>query len=182
MVSNRCKEKIEKELIALDLMVSEIDQGILEFEEELTAGQLFQLKEVLSELGYEVVDVLDGILLDRVSELITELVYRKPELPRQDYPAYLTKKLGLDYSEVVNLFLQVYEIELSQYIDIQHVERVKEMLLYENRTIPEIVAAFRYENAAELAKLFKKITGLTPSYYEEIKKMRLDFRNKMNPD
>ena len=182
MVSNRCREKIEKELIALDLAVSEIDQGILEFEEELDAGQLFQLKEALSELGYEVLDVLDGILLDRISELITELVYKNPKMPKEDYPANLAKKLGPNYAEAVNLFLQVYEIDLLQYIEIQYVERIKEMLLYENRTIQEIVGVFQYKNAAELTRLFKKVTGLTPSYYEQIKEMRLDFKKKMNPD
>jgi AraC-like DNA-binding protein len=182
MVSHRCKEKIEKELTALGLMASEIDQGILEFEEELTAGQRFQLKEGLLELGYEVVDVFDSILLDHISESITELIYKNPRMPRENYPAYLTKKIGFNYSRVVNLFLQVYEIDLSQYIDIQHVERVKEIILYENWTIQEIAAAFQYKNVAELTRLFKKVTGLTPSYYEEIKKIRLDFRNKMNPD
>lgn len=181
MIGDRCKEKIEKELMALDFMATEIDQGMVEFREELTAGQLFQLKEALLELGYEVLDVCDSILLDRISELITEVIYNNPEMQREDYPAYLTEKLGIEYSEVVILFLQVYEMDLFQYIDIKHVERMKEMLLYENRTIEEMVSVFNYKDGAELTRIFKKVTGLTPAYYNQIKEMRLEFRNKMNP-
>lgn len=180
MYSTRCRERIEEELARLGITMSDIDQGLIEIQEELTEGQVFLMKEILLELGYEILDGANSKLLDSISEEIDKLILENPEVSSRNYPSYLTKKLKFNYSDIAELFLKVYGISLPQYVTIRQVERIKEMLLYEDRTIQEIAAIFHYKDGDQLARTVKKVTGLTPSYYKQLKKRRSEFRDKMN--
>ncbi len=155
-----------------------INQGMVEFQEELSAEQETQFQKGILKLGFEVLDETNSKLLDRISVLITELIYKHQEIPRKDYPAYLIEKLGFDYSEITHLFSEVHGINLPQFILMQQVERVKEMLLYEDLKVKEIAEILHYKNGAQLTRVFKKITDLTPFYYKKLKEKRLEVQKE----
>lgn len=174
MVSLRCKKLVGTELKKLGVIMPKIKQGMVEFQEELSAEQETQFQKRILKLGFEVLDAANSQLLDRISALITELIYKHKEMPRADYPAYLIEKLGFDYSDITNLFSEVHGINLPQYITIQQVERIKEMLLYEDLKVKEIAEILHYRNGTQLTRVFKKITGLTPFYFKKLKEKRLE--------
>jgi AraC-like DNA-binding protein len=178
MVSIRCKKMVGLELKKLGVVMSKINQGMVEFPEELSSEQTIQFQERILKLGFEVLDATNSKLLDRISALITELIYKNSEIPRSEYPKYLIEKLEFDYSEITNLFSEVHGINLPQFITIQQVERIKEMLLYEDLKVKEIAQILHYKNGAQLTRTFKKITGLTPFYYKKLKDKRLEVRKK----
>jgi AraC-like DNA-binding protein len=176
MVSIRCKKLVGTELEKLGVIMPKINQGMVEFQEKLTSEQKNQFRKRVLKLGFEVLDDTNSKLLDRISVSITKLIYKHTQIQRKDYPAYLIEKLGFDYSEITNLFCEVHGINLPQYIAIQQVERMKEMLLYEDMKVKEIAVILHYTNGAQLTRVFKKITGLTPFYFKKIKEKRLEVR------
>jgi AraC-like DNA-binding protein len=178
MVSIRCKKLVGKELKKLGVVMPKINQGIVEFQEELSAKQVSHFQKSILDLGFEVLDSTNSQLLDRISSLIAELINKDKEISRQEYPAYLIKKLGLNYAQITTLFSEVYGIDLPQYILIQQIERVKEMLLYEDLKVKDIATILHYKNGAQLTRVFKKITGLTPFYFKKLKEKRLEVQKE----
>ena len=176
MVGGRCRDRIGEELVKLGIL-PDVNQGVLEFQDELNEAQLLQLKEGLIELGYEVLDPGNSKFLDRISHLIKDLIDRNPEMPVTDYPIYL-KSLGLTDPETMQIFSQVHGVDLLQYITLQQIERIKEMLLYENLELKEIVKLFNFKNGDQLTKIFEENTGLRPSYYIEIRNKRKEVRKE----
>jgi len=176
MVGSRCYEKIGKELTKWG-MIPEVTQGIIDLHEEPDGMQLLQLKEVLWDMGYEVVDDLNSKKLEEVSELIKKLVYRQPEIPVNGYPEYLEELELLD-QEMILLFSQVHGMDLVQYGTIQQVERIKEILLYEDLKLSEIAELFHFKNKGQLKRTFERITGLTPKFYKDIRKRRSKIREE----
>lgn len=172
MVSTRCCDRIGEELRKQEIGMPEISQGVAEFHEELDGAQLLRLKESLLELGFEVVSSGQNDLLDQVSSLIRNLIYQKPEMDIGDYPAYIETELDVKDSDLMKVFSQVHGVDLVQYVAIQQVERIKEMLLYEDVRLNEIVEIFHFKNRLHLAQIFERMTGLTPSYYKKIRKKR----------
>lgn len=181
MVSIRCKKLVGTELKKLGVIMPKINQGTVEFQEKLSAEQKSRFQERILKLGFEVLDTANSKLMDRISALIMELIYKHTEMPRADYPAHLIEKLGFDYSEITNLFSEVHGINLPQYILVLQVERVKEMLLYEELKVKEIAEMLHYRNGAQLTRTFKKITGLTPFYFKKLKEKRLEVRKENEP-
>jgi AraC-like DNA-binding protein len=176
MVGSRCYEKIGG-VLAKWGMFPEVSQGVVDFHEEPDGMQQLQLKEVLWGMGYEVVDDLNSERLNEVSDLVKKLIYQHPEIPITGYPEYLLELRLLD-DEIIQVFSQVHGIELVQYATIQQVERIKEMLLYEDRKLKEIAEIFQFKSKGQLKRTFERITGLTPKFYKEVRKKRLKIREE----
>ena len=158
----------------------EINLGMVEFQDEVIGEQLLKLKDEITKLGFEVVEEENNILLNRISELIDELFRTNIEIPINDYPVYLMNAIGYDHTHIMKLFLQVHGVTLPRYIELKRIDRVKEILLYEDCKINEIVSMLQFRNEAQLIRIFKKNTGLTPYYYKKIKKQKLKVLNKAN--
>ncbi len=182
MVGASCVEKIENELIKLGIIISEINQGIVEFQEELDGVQLLQLNETFQELGFEVVDSDTSKLLDHISELVKMLIYKNPGMTVCDYQNYMEEELSFNGSNIMKVFSQVHGIDLAQFAIIQQVERIKEMLLYEDREATEIAEIFDFKDEIQLTKTFQSVTGLTPEYYIEIRNKRREIKKKADSD
>lgn len=176
MVGSRCYEKIGGELVKWGI-ASEVSQGVIEFHKEPDGLQILQLKEGLWEMGYVVVDEMNCERLDEISALITKLIYRHPEIPVSGYPEYLLEQGHLDH-ETMQLFSQVHGMDLVQYATLQQVERIKEMLLYEDRKLKEIVEIFHFKSKGQLKRTFERITGLTPKFYKEVRNKRSKIREE----
>jgi AraC-like DNA-binding protein len=100
------------------------------------------------------------------------MIHYADELPRINYSEYISKKLGYDYTYLSNVFSEEKGINIQQYIIIHKIERVKELLLYDELTLTEIAYKLQYSSIAHLSNQFKKITGLSPSFYKQLKRKR----------
>ena len=180
MVSFRCKERVREELGELGI-VSIIDQGTVECPQYLTPEQVFKLKESIWELGFEIVDEEQSYLLDHISEAIDMLIRLNTRKWGTDYPRYLADKMRFDYEEVSKLFLQVYGLSLSRYVELQKIERAKEVMLqFKELTMAEVAEMSRFEDLDYFLNTFKDNTGLEPLYYQKIKKKESEIELENN--
>jgi len=174
MVSLRCKMMVKEELKKLGLKYVVVDLGTVEILEDITQKQRLQLKKNLLKSGLELLDDKKSILIEKIKNVITEMVHYTDELPKENYSEYISEKLGYDYTYLANTFSEVKGITIQQFIIINKIERVKELLLYDELNLSEISYKLNYSSAAHLSNQFKKVTGLTPSYYKQLKNKRTD--------
>jgi AraC-like DNA-binding protein len=173
MVSLRCKMVVKEELKNLGLHYINVDLGEVEIFENLSNEQHQKLKENLSRSGLELLDDKKNILIERIKAVIIEMVHYSEELPKINYSDHIAEKLNHDYTYLSNTFSEVKGITIQQYIIYHKIERVKELLLYDELTLTEISYRMQYSSVAHLSNQFKKVTGLTPSFYKQLKQKRL---------
>lgn len=172
MVSLRCKMVVKEELNKLGLHNVKVDLGMVEILEEVTLVQKKELKKNLLHYGLELLDNKKNILIEKIKSVVVEMIHHSRELPKINFSDHLSNELGYDYTYLSNIFSEVKGITLQQFIIIHKIERVKELLLYNELSLTEISYLLNYSSVAHLSNQFKKITGLTPSYFKKIKKMR----------
>ena len=172
MVSLRCKMYVKQALLKLGLHPVEIDLGVVEVLEDITTEQREELRASLLKSGLELLDDQKSILVDKIKNVIIEMVHYSDSLPKVNYSDYISEKLDYDYTYLANIFSEVKGITIQQFIIIHKIEKVKELLLYDELNITEISYKLDYSSAAHLSNQFKKITGLTPTFYKQLKKKR----------
>jgi len=149
-----------------------IDTGMINIEEELTKEEILQLREDLRVSGLELMDDSGNILIEKIKSVVIEMVYYCDQFPKQDIQEYITAKLNHNYSYLTGIFSQVKGITIEQFITNHKIERIKELILYDNKSLAEIAEQLCYENVDDLSGQFEKFTGLTPSYFMELKQER----------
>jgi AraC-like DNA-binding protein len=169
MVSARCKMAVKEELKKLGLHFVVVDLGEVEIMEDLSIDQRVQLKIGLLNSGLELMDDKRAMLIERINNVITEMIHHSDEAPKINYSDYISQKLDYDYTYLSNLFSEVKGITIQQFIIIHKIERAKELLLYDELNLTEISYKLHYSSVAHLSNQFKKVTGLTPSDYKKIK-------------
>ena len=174
MISLRCKLIVEEELKKLDVPYLTVELGKIEFSENISLQQRNQLEENLSKWGLELLDDKKNILIEKIKNIVIEIVHYSDELPKMNYSDYISEKLGYNYTYLSNLFSEVKGITLQQFIIIHKIERVKELLLYNELNLTEIAYKLHYSSVSHLSYQFKKVTGLSPSVYKELKENRND--------
>lgn len=172
MISIRCKLVVKSELERLGFNCTKIDLGEVVISEDLNSNQLEQLRSVLSESGLEILDDKKAILNERIKNALLEIVYGKEELIKINISDAISAKMRTDYNHLASLFSELNEITIEQYFIKLKIERVKELLLNENFTLTEISYRLNYCSVAHLSTQFKKITGLTPTFYKNLRQNR----------
>lgn len=172
MVSLRCKMIVKEELKKLGLIYVIIELGMVEILGDITQDQHDQLKINLAKLGLELLDDKRSILIERIKNTVVEMIHYSDEIPKVNFSHFLSEKLGYDYTYMANIFSEVKGITLQQFIIIHKIEKVKELLLYDELNLSEISNKLNYSSLAHMSSQFKKITGLTPSYYKQLKGKR----------
>ena len=172
MVSLRCKMMVKEELVKLGLHYVIVDLGMVEILEDISKEQREQLRANLFKIGLELLDDKKSILIEKIKNVIIEMIHYSEALPKVNYSDYISKKLGYNYTYLANIFSEVKGITIQQFIIMHKIERVKELLLYEELNLTEISYKLHYSSVAHLSNQFKKITGLTPSYYKKLKQKR----------
>ncbi len=172
MVSLRCKMMVKDELKKLGLRYVVVDLGMVEIIEDLTFIQHEQLKINLLRSGLELLDDKKSILIEKIKNVIIEMIHYSDALPQMNYSDHISKKLNYDYTYLANVFSEVKGITIQQFIIIHKIERVKELLLYDELTLTQISYKLQYSSVAHLSNQFKKITGLSPSFYKQLKDKR----------
>ncbi len=173
MVSLRCKMVVKEELKKLGLHFIVVDLGMVDVLENIKPEQHDQLKSNLRKSGLELLDDKKSILIERIKNVIIDMIHYSNEIPKVNYSDYISEKLGYDYTYLSNMFSEVKGITIQQYIIIHKIEKVKELLLYDELTLTEISYKLHYSSVAHLSNQFKKITGLSPSFYKKLKVKRI---------
>jgi AraC-like DNA-binding protein len=172
MVSLRCKMLVKEELKKLGLHFIVVDLGEVEIMEDLTPEMRKQLKDALLESGLELMDDKRAILIEKIKNVITEMIHYSDELPVTNYSDYISQKLNYDYTYLSNIFSEVKGITIQQFIIVHKIERVKELILYDELNLTEISYKLNYSSVAHLSNQFKKITGFSPSHFKQLKDKR----------
>lgn len=163
---------VKEELKKMGIWYVTVDLGVIEILEDITPEQLQQLRINLQKSGLELLDDKRSILVESIKNVIIEMIRNSDEEPKTNYSDYISEKLGYDYTYLANVFSEVKGITIQQFIILNKIERVKELLLYDELSLTEISYQLHYSSVAHLSNQFKKITGLTPSFYKGIANKR----------
>ena len=172
MVSNRCKIAVREELKKLGLHYIMVDLGVVEIMENITPEKRQLLKTGLTEAGFELMDDKRGILIEKIKNVIVEMVHHVDEVPKTNFSDFLSEKLHHDYTYMSNLFSEVQGTTIEQFIISHKIERIKELMIYGELNITEIAWKMNYSSVAHLSNQFKKVTGLSPSHFKQLKDKR----------
>lgn len=174
MVSLRCKLIVKDELKNLNIKYSISVHGAIIFLQAITDYRLNELNQNLQKSGMVLLDEQNSMLIDKIINTIIEVIHYSDELPKVEFADVISDKFGSENESILKIFSDVKGMSVMQFIIIQKIERIKELLLYENLTLRQIADKLYYKNEALLIAQFKKYTGLTPSYFKELKKERMN--------
>ena len=172
MVSLRCKMIVKAELDNLGLLYGAVDLGEVEVKTTISAAQREQLKLALLRSGLELMDDKKAVQIEKIKNIIIDMVHYNDEAPKTKNSEYISEKFGNNYTYLANLFSEATGTTIEQYIILHKIERVKELLLYDELTLTQIACQLNYSSVAHLSNQFKKITGLTPTYFKKLKDKR----------
>lgn len=179
MVSIRCKMVVRTELENAGLHPIIVELGEIEITGNISDKKRAVLKIALLKSGFELIDDKRSILIEKIKNIIVEMIHYSDELPDTNFSDYLSKKLNYDYNYLSNIFSEVKGTTIEHYIISHKIERAKELLLYDEFTLTEIAFKLHYSSVAHLSNQFKKVTGLTPSFFKRMKHKRLIARENL---
>lgn len=169
MVSIRCKMLVKEELKQLGLHYVNIGLGEVEILENISHAQREKLKQALLVSGLELMDDKKAMLIEKIKNIIIEMIHYSEEIPKVKFSDYLSQKLDYDYTYLSNLFSETEGITIEHFLLIHKIEKVKELIIYDELNLTEISYKLHYSSVAHLSNQFKKITGLTPSFFKALK-------------
>jgi AraC-like DNA-binding protein len=173
MVSLRCKMLVKEILESLGLHSETVELGIVEITENINAEKRQIVTDKLLEIGLELIEDKKSMLVEKVKVIITEMVHYSNEVPKMNYSEFISSRAGYDYTYLSNVFSEVKGITIEHYIIAHKIEKVKELLLYDELNITEISYKMDYCSVSHLSTQFKKVTGLTPTFFKKINKNRM---------
>ena len=172
MVCIRCKMVVKQELRKLGLHYIIVDLGEVEIMEEISPEQQAKFKIALHKFGLELMDDKKSILIEKIKNVVIELIHYSDEPLKINFSNYLSDKLHYDYTYLANLFSEVEGTTIEHFIIIHKIEKVKELLVYDELSLTEISYKLYYSSVSHLSNQFKKITGLTPSHFKKLRRHR----------
>lgn len=173
MVSNRCKMAVKEELKKLGLHYIVVDLGEVEIMEDITMEQKEKFTLGLLNSGLELIDDKRSVLIGKVKNVIIEMIHHSDELIKINFSIFLSDKLHHDYTYLANLFSEVQGITIEHFIINHKIERIKELIIFDELNITEIAHKMNYSSVSHLSNQFKKVTGLSPSHFKKLKIKRL---------
>ncbi len=169
MVCNRCIMVVQNEMDKLGLDVKNMTLGEVILEKELTQDKRIALESALIPLGFEVIDDKKSRIIEQIKNVIIDVVHYQDNDVKTNLSDILSEKLQHDYNYLSNLFSEVEGVTIEKYFIAQKVERIKELLVYDELSLSEIAHRLNYSSVAYLSNQFKKVTGLTPSHFKQIR-------------
>ena len=163
---------VQNELDQLNLKVNSIQLGEVDLTEELTLAQKEKLNDALTVLGFEIIDDRKSRIIEQIKNIIIDLVHHLENDIQTNLSELLSSQLHHDYNYLSNLFSEVEGTTIEKFFIAQKIEKVKELLVYDELTLSEIAFRLNYSSVAYLSNQFKKVTGLTPSHFRKIKENR----------
>ena len=172
MVSHCCKLMVQEELKKLGLRAYNIELGEVEVDEEISPAKFEQIRTALLKQGHELMEDKRAIQIEKIKNIIIEMIHFSDEPIEMKYSEYLSTKLENDYTYISNLFSEVTGVTIQQFIITHKIERAKELIIYNELSLKEIAYKLHYSSVGHLSNQFKKITGLTPIFFKSLKKKK----------
>jgi AraC-like DNA-binding protein len=172
MVSARCKMAVKAELKKLGLHFIVVDLGEVEIMENINAEIRELVRTALHSVGFELMDDKRAVLIEKIKNVIIEMVHHSDEVVKINFSNYLSEKLNHNYTYLANLFSEVQGTTIEQFLISHKIERIKELIIYGELNITEIAWKMNYSSVAHLSNQFKKSTGLSPSHFKNLKNKR----------
>ena len=172
MVCIRCKMAVKAELEKLGLQYITIELGEVDITEAISPEQRELIRAALLRSGLELMDDKKSVLIQQIKNVIIELVHYSEEPLVKKFSEYLSQKLNHDYTYLANLFSEVQGTTIEKFLISHRIERVKELLIYNELSLTQISYLMHYSSVAHLSAQFKKVTGLTPSYFKQLREKR----------
>ncbi len=168
MVCNRCIMVVNSVFKEAGMVPTQVTLGRVELNDELSPNETIAISKKLNEFGFELIDDHKSQIIEKIKNIIINLVHYSEEQLSDNYSSLIESELGRNYTYISNLFSSVEGITIEKYIINQKIERVKELLVYDELTLSEIAYKMGYSSVAYLSSQFKKVTGLTPTYFKAI--------------
>ena len=179
MVCDRCKAAVTNVLKNLGLTHVSVELGIANIAEVIDKGKVDEISSVLNDLGFELLEDKQKQTIDRIKSEIIELVHYRDNRSDVILSTYLADKLGTDYSALSKLFSESMGMTIEKYFILQKIERVKELIFYDEMSLGEIAIKMNYSSTAYLSTQFKSVTGMTPSQFKAMRKKDLKQLDKV---
>ncbi|MGL5682357.1 MAG: helix-turn-helix domain-containing protein [Marinifilaceae bacterium] len=168
MVCDRCIMVVQDIFTQLDIEINHVALGEVYIPRQGSAAQMEALSDRLQAVGFEILDDKHSKIIEQIKNLIRELVHRNENNLKENLSDYLAAQTSLDYTYLTSLFSKVEGTTIEKYFIAQKIERVKELLVYDTLSLSEIAHMLNYSSTAHLSSQFKKVTGLTPTYYKQL--------------
>ena len=169
MVCNRCIMVVQQVFESLGHAPVRISLGEVETANPVSEDELQRLRKSLVGFGFEMIDDTKSRIIEKIKNAIVQSVHHNHDELKVNYSEYIESHLNRDYAYLSSLFSEVEGTTIEKYVIHQKIERVKELLVYDELTLSEIADRMGYSNVAYLSSQFKKVTGLTPSFFKQIK-------------
>lgn len=169
MLSACSKHVVATELEKMDLHYSSLELGEVHLTKSITKEQRIHLKEILNEYGLDLIDDKKEILVEKIVTIIVKMIYQSEELPHTNFSVFLTNELNQDYHSLSALFSKTKGTTIEHFIITKKIERVKELIMYDELSLTEMSYKLHYSSVAHLSNQFKKVTGMTPTLFRNIK-------------
>ena len=167
-----CKVVVKEALEELEIQPVKVEMGEVEIKEDLTDIEKKKLNDKIKKVGLELLENKQGAIIEKIRKVVVDYVYHTEEKLIVNFSDYLSKKLNYSYTYLANLFSEVEASTIEQYVIAMKIERIKELIMFEDVTLTEISYKLHYSSVAHLSTQFKKVTGLTPTHFKQLKKKR----------
>lgn len=168
MVSHRCKMMVKELCTSLGMVTAEVELGEVTLDEEISDQQTELLRAGLLELKLELVENKKDILITKIKGIVIDMVHLAEEVPSVKFSAYLSDRLKYDYTYMANLFSETTGTTIEHFIICHKIERAKELIIYGDLKLTDIADKLHYSSVSHLSRQFKKVTGVTPSYFKSL--------------
>lgn len=167
-----CKVVVKEALEEMKIELIKIEMGEVEIKRELTEAEKQKLNVMIKKVGLEILENKQGAIIEKIRKVVVDYVYHTEEKIITNFSDYLSKKLNYNYTYLANLFSEIEVSTIEQYVIAMKIERIKELIMFEDMTLTEISYKLHYSSVAHLSAQFKKVTGLTPTHFKQLKKKR----------
>ena len=167
MVCNRCVEAVQEELVKLSIPYSKIDLGEVVVDVSLSNDQKVKLNEALTKRGFELLEDQNSQLIEQIKSVIIERIHHRKDPIKTNYSTHLENQIGKEYSQLSSLFSSVEGLTIERYIILQKLEKIKELLIYDELNMSQIAYQLGYSSVQHLSNQFKKNVGMTPSEFKK---------------
>ena len=169
MVCNRCIIVVKSELEKLGLNYLSVELGEVSFKNEISQEDKIEISKQLEILGFEILNDTNSKTIEKIKSTLIDLIQNKNNNIKDNFSDYLKEKLQQDYSKLSNLFSQIEGISIEKYFINLKIEKVKELIFYDELSLSEIAYSLNYSSVSHLSHQFKKVTGFSPTYFKKLK-------------
>ncbi|WP_309640718.1 AraC family transcriptional regulator [Flavobacterium sp.] len=172
MVCNRCKMVVKSVFENLGINPIAVELGEVEIKNDIQENQKKELLKKLRAIGFDLIDDKKSKTIDKIKTLIIDLVQNKNNDLKTNLSDYISQELHQDYNTLSNLFSEVENTTIEKYFINQKIEKVKELIIYDELSLSEIAYSLNYSSVSHLSNQFKKITGFSPTYFKNLKSLK----------